>query len=139
MRVLFFLMSFIFTFQSMAQKDLKSPTAAKADYIMTTGVPGYVPAILMTAAEMRKEEGALPGVFQVVLYGEAVKQFADPEEGVKLIQMAEEAGAEIILCEFALKKYGISKDQLPKGLKFVGNAFQYTLNMQKKGYYVLSV
>lgn len=143
MKTLLFLMSLIFSCQLtqpvLAQKVTKTTAVTNNNYLMTTGVPGYVPAILMTAAEIKKAEGSSLGAFQVVLYGEAVKQFADPEEGTKLIKMAEEAGAEIILCEFALKKFGIAKDQLPAGLKFVGNAFQHSLNMQKKGFYILSV
>lgn len=109
------------------------------NYIMTTGVPGYVPVIIMTAAEMKSKEGEKFGKFQVVIYGEAVKQFADKEAGQKLVDMAKASGATIILCDLALKHFGISKESLPEGLEFVENAFTYNLDMLKEGYYVLGV
>lgn len=109
------------------------------NYIMATGVPGYVPVIIMTAAEMKSKEGEKFGNFQVVIYGEAVKQFADKEAGQKLVDMAKVSGATIVLCNFALKHFGISKESLPKGLEFVENAFTYNLEMLKEGYYVIGV
>jgi len=109
------------------------------NYIMTTGVANYVPVMIMTAAEMKKEEGQKFGEFQIVIYGAAVKQFADKEEGQKLVNMAKEAGATIVLCEFALKHLGIEKESLPEGLDYVHNAFKYNLNMETKGFIVLSV
>jgi intracellular sulfur oxidation DsrE/DsrF family protein len=109
------------------------------NYIMTTGVPGYVPVIIMTAAEMKSKEGEKFGEFQVVIYGEAVKQFADKDAGQKLVDMAKASGATIILCELALKHFGISRESLPEGLEFVENAFTYNLDMLKEGYFVLGV
>lgn len=109
------------------------------NYIMTTGVANYIPVMIMTAAEMKKEEGTKFGEFKIVIYGAAVKQFSDKEEGQKLVNMAKEAGATIILCDFALKHFGIAKESLPKGLEYIHNAFKYNLNMMEKGYTVLSV
>ncbi|HEY9170317.1 MAG TPA: DsrE family protein [Lutibacter sp.] len=109
------------------------------NYIMTTGVPGYVPVIIMTAAEMKLKEGEKFGKFEVVLYGEAVKQFAEKDGGQKLVDMAKASGATIILCDFALKHFGISRESLPEGLEFIENAFTYNLDMIKAGYHVLGV
>lgn len=109
------------------------------NYVMSTGVPGYVPAIIMTAADMKKEEGKNFGDFQIVIYGEAIKQFADPTEGPKLVAMAKEAGAKLVICEFAMQKYGITKAQFPTGLDYVGNAFKHAIGLQKKGYYSLGL
>ena len=109
------------------------------NYIMTTGVANYVPVMIMTAAEMKKEEGKQFGEFQIVIYGAAVKQFEDKVEGQKLIDMANKAGATIILCDLALKHFGISKESLPEGVKIIHNAFKYNLNMKNKGYTLLSV
>ncbi len=109
------------------------------NYIMTTGVPGYVPVLIMTSAEMMSKEGEKFGRFEVVLYGAAVKQFADKEAGQKLVDMAKTSGATIILCDFALMKYGISRESLPKGLEFIPNVFTYSLDMIKEGYIVLGV
>jgi intracellular sulfur oxidation DsrE/DsrF family protein len=109
------------------------------NYIITTGVPGYVPVMIMTSAELKAEEGDKFGKFEVVVYGEAVKQFADKKAGQKLVEMAKVSGATIVLCDFALKHFGISKESLPKGLKFVKNAFTYNLKKQKEGFFVLGV
>ena len=123
-----------------ANSPIVSSTNIKVNnYIMTTGVPGYVPVIIMAAAEMKSKEGEKFGKFQVVIYGEAVKQFADKDAGQKLIEMAKASGATIILCDLALQHFGISKESLPKGLEFVQNAFMYNLNMLKENYFVLGV
>jgi len=144
MRILILLVSFIVLGQTVqpiyANNPIVSNTNNKTtNYIVTTDVYSYVPVIIMTAAEMKKEEGTQFGKFQIVIYGEAVKQFADKEEGQKLVDMAKASGATIILCDFALIHFKISRKSLPKGLEFIHNAFKYNLNMQKKGYFVLGV
>lgn len=144
MRVLILLVLFTVLGQTVnpiyANNPIVSATNIKVNnYIMTTGVPGYVPVIIMTAAEMKSKEGEKFGKFQIVIYGEAVKQFADKDAGQKLVDMAKAAGATIILCDFALIHFGISRESLPKGLEFVQNAFTYNLDMLKEGYFVLGV
>ena len=144
MRILILVVSFMFlgyTVQPVYANnpEVKISTLKVDNYIMTTGVANYVPVMIMTAAEMRKEEGKQVGEFQIVLYGAAVKQFADKEAGQKLVDMAKEAGAKIVLCDFALKHFGIDSASLPKGLEYVHNAFKYGLNMKVKGYITLSV
>lgn len=134
------LLSANFVFASHSETPSLEISVQKVNnYVMSTGVSGYVPAIIMTAADMKNEEGKAFGDFQIVIYGEAVKQFADPTEGPKLVKMAKEAGAKLVLCEFALKKFGIDKSQLPIGLDYVGNAFKHAINLQKKGYFALGL
>ena len=144
MKILILVISFMLLGQTAqpiyANNPIVSITTNKVNnYIMTTGVPGYVPVIIMTAAEMKSKEGEVFGEFQVVIYGEAVKQFADKATGQKLVDMAKASGATIILCDLALKHFEISKESLPKGLGFVQNVFTYNLNMLKEGYFVLGV
>lgn len=144
MRILILVISFIVlgsvTQPIYANNPVISITnSEKSNYIITTGVSNYVQVIIMTAAEMKKEESEQIGKFQIVLYGAAVKQFADKVEGQKLVDMAKKAGATIILCDFALKHFGITRESLPKGLEFVHNAFNYNLIKKKEGYIVLTV
>lgn len=144
MRILILVASFMFLGYTVQPVYANNPeviisTNKVNNYIMTTGVANYVPVMIMTAAEMKKEEGKQFGEFQIVLYGAAVKQFADKEVGAKLVKMAKEAGAKIILCDFALKHFGIDRESLPEGLEYIHNAFKYNLNMKNKGYNVLSV
>lgn len=112
---------------------------AKYNYVMMTGVEDYVPAIIMTAAEMKQAEGEAYGDFQVLVYGAAVKQFADVTKGSALVKSAQEANATIVLCKFAVDKYGIDEKKLPKGVNFVGNAFMHGVELQKKGYISLGL
>ncbi|MDD3722993.1 MAG: DsrE family protein [Lutibacter sp.] len=144
MRVLILLVLFTVLGQTAPSIYANNPIVSTTNievnnYIMTTGVSGYVPVIIMAAAEMKSKEGEKFGKFEVVIYGEAVKQFADKDAGQKLVDMAKASGATIILCDLALKNFGISKESLPEGLEFVENAFTYNLEMLKKGYYVLGV
>jgi len=145
MRILILVVSFlVFSFNPQpvhSGNPVVNNTSIEAinNYIMTTGVANYIPAMIITAAEMKKEEGEQFGDFQIVVYGAAVKLFADKAEGQKLVDMAKEAGATIVLCEFALKHFGIERESLPDGIEYVNNAFKYNLNMKIKGYTVLSV
>ncbi len=144
MKWIVFLLTMVFTLPFsntvVAQKKEERKSGGKTvSYLMTTGVEGYVPAIILTAAQMQEDEKGQITSFEIVVYGEAVKQFAEKTKGTELVQKAKAAGADIILCEFALKKFGIDKKDLPDGLKFVGNAFQYSFKQMKKKVYVLSV
>ncbi len=144
MRILILLVSFMLLGQTAQPIYANSPIENNINhkvnnYIITTGVPGYVPVMIMTSAELMAEEGKNFGKFEVVVYGEAVKQFADKEAGQKLVDMAKASGATIVLCEFALKHFGISRESLPEGLEFVENAFTYNLKKQKEGFFVLGV
>ncbi len=144
MRILILVVSFLILGSNTQPVSANNPIITNMpnevnNYIMTTGVANYVPVMILTAAEMKKEEGLKFGEFQIVLYGAAVQQFADKEEGQKLVNMAKEAGATIVLCEFALKHFGIERESLPEGIEYVHNAFKYDLNMKTKGFIVLSV
>lgn len=144
MRILILLVSFMLLGQTTqpiyANNPIENNINNKVNnYIITTGVPGYVPVMIMTSAELMAEEGENFGKFEVVVYGEAVKQFADKEAGQKLVDMAKASGATIVLCDFALTHFGISRESLPEGLEFVKNAFTYNLKKQKEGFFVLGV
>lgn len=144
MRILILLVSFILLGQTAQPIYANNPIEKNINikvnnYIMTTGVPGYVPVMIMTSAELKAEEGNQFGKFEVVIYGEAVKQFADKEAGQKLVDMAKASGATIILCDFALIHFGISRESIPEGVEFVKNAFTYNLKKQKEGFFVLGV
>lgn len=144
MRILILLVSFMLLGQTAQPIYANNPIEHNINhkvnnYIITTGVPGYVPVMIMASAELMAEEGENFGKFEVVVYGEAVKQFADKESGQKLVDMAKASGATIVLCEFALTHFGISRESLPEGLKFVKNAFTYNLKKQKEGFFVLGV
>lgn len=144
MRALFLLVSFMLLGQAVqplhANNPIEKNTIKKVDnYIIATGVSGYVPVMIMTSAELKAEEGESFGKFEVVIYGEAVKQFADKEAGQKLVDMAKASGATIVLCDFALIHFKISRESIPEGVKFVKNAFTYNLKKQKEGYIVLGV
>ena len=145
MRILILVVSFL-VFTINPQQVYSSNSVVKNtsiievnNYIMTTGVANYIPVMIMTAVEIKKEEGKQFGDFQVVVYGAAVKIFADKAEGQKLVEMAKDAGVTIVLCDFALKHFGIERESLPEGLEYIHNAFKYNFDMKAKGYIVLSV
>lgn len=126
-----------------AQSTLKQTAVkhldTKSNYLMTTGVSHYIAPMIMTAAEMRKEQGSNLGKFELVIYGEAVKVFYKNPKAKDLLKQAKKANVDIILCEFALKKFEISKNDLSKQLKYVDNAFKYSLNAQREGYIALGL
>ena len=103
MRSLLLVLVFALSFstQTIEAANKVEPTGVISEtnnYLMTTGVSNYIPVMIMTAAEMKKEEGKQFGDFEVVIYGAAVKFFTDKAEGEKMIAMAKEAGVKIVLC-----------------------------------------
>lgn len=76
--------------------------------------------------------------YQIILIGDVVKDLADNKELHAVAEKAHELGVNIIACQFAMKKYGVTSNQYPKFIQETANAFQYYYGLKALGYLTLA-
>lgn len=101
--------------------------------VLTRKVPQLKP-ILLAAEELKVQDGAKFGDFQVVVCGKTVQDLTNKEIMGGFIEKAEKAGVTINACGFSLKKFGVDRTELPEALRVVENGILHNFELQKKGY-----
>ena len=84
-------------------------------------------------------DGMNYGEFKVIIFGQAAKEFSKNEELEEFLLKAEEKGIELIACGFSLRKFGISPESLPDNIKVAKNGIALGFNLQKEGYYSITL
>ena len=93
--------------------NAQNPNSDKNNYVVLTKKIDQLQPILITAEELKKEDGYHFGDFQVIVCGQTVTGLTDKEEMKKFTSRAEEAGVKLIACGFSLKKFGVDPDNIP--------------------------
>ena len=79
----------------------------------------------------------------LLVYGRSVQAFsrdikAKPPQVAKAIEEAKEAGVRILVCQVALKQFGIPEDRLESGVsEIVPNAIETLAELVSKGYQII--
>ncbi|KUF43448.1 hypothetical protein HX017_03430 [Myroides marinus] len=91
---------------------------------------------IMTGSEIKKTNPKAD--FQIVIMGQMVQELNNKELRSEL-DAANKAGIKLVVCEFALKVYGVTLNDLP--LYFIGtpNAHKYMFQLQENDYNTLSI
>jgi len=91
---------------------------------------------IMTGSEIKKANPKAD--FQIVIMGQMVQELNNKELRSEL-DAANKAGIKLVVCEFALKVYGVTLNDLP--LYFIGtpNAHKYMFQLQENDYNTLSI
>ncbi len=106
--------------------------------ILTKKIPQLKP-ILLTAEELKKEDGKDFGDFQVIICGKTVEELTDAELMQDYIQKADSLGVKLNACGFSLKKFKVDTTKIPEGIHIVKNGILYDLQLQKKKYMSLGL
>lgn len=93
-------------------------------------------ASIMTASEMKKANPAI--AFEIVIMGQMVQELNDSELRSTL-DAANKAGIALVVCEFALKVYGVQLSDLPSYFIGTPNAHKYMFQLNEKQYNTLSI
>ncbi len=101
--------------------------------VLTKKIPQLQP-ILITAEELKKEDGHHFGDFQIIVCGQTVQGLTDKEEMKQFTERAKNAGVALKACGFSLKKFGVDPDKIPSEMEIVENGILYNFQLQKKGY-----
>jgi intracellular sulfur oxidation DsrE/DsrF family protein len=118
----------------------KTPTREKNNYVVsTTKVPQLKP-IILTAEALKEEDGQQFGDFQILVYGNSVKELTDKQKMEPYVIQAKAAGAKIFACSIALERNGVAPEELHEYIKVVDHAFTHLLQLQKnKNYYSIEL
>lgn len=76
--------------------------------------------------------------FEIVIMGKMVQELNNPEYRAEL-DAANKAGIKLVVCEFALKVYGVELADLPSYFIGTPNAHKYYFQLNEKGFTTLSI
>ncbi len=96
-------------------------------------------AISLAAGDLAKADGNNFGEFQVVICGKTVKELTNAETMAPILELAEKNNVMLIACGFSLKKFGVKKEDLPKGMKAVDNGILHGFTLQKDGFHSITL
>lgn len=112
---------------------------AKNNYVVLTKKVPQLQPILITAENLKEEDGHHFGKFEVIICGKEIGDITDPSKMQEFITKAEKLGVELVACGFSLNKFKVDKESVPKEMKIVENGILYNFQLQKKGYLSLSL
>lgn len=75
--------------------------------------------------------------FEIVIWGNVVGEFKKDSELSRLIEENQHPKLRISVCQQAMKRMGVTEEDLPEGIVSVQNAFLRLLQIQAKGYNVI--
>lgn len=75
--------------------------------------------------------------FQIVVVGPIVKELADDESLIPLVEKCEKYGVKIVLCQVAMAKLGVKKEDLHPYIQTTVGAYQYMFGLQENGFRTL--
>ena len=122
------LLLLLISFSAISQQNIEP-----INYTVLTPEIGQLKPVLLAAGELEAD-----GDFKIVLYGKNVPELLTPETK-KFIEQAEKLNVKISVCKMSLDMLRINPNTLPKEIEVVDNAFLYALQLQKKGYKILSL
>lgn len=72
--------------------------------------------------------------FHIVLIGPVVKELAEDKELIPFIEKAASLGIPIVVCEFAMKRLGVKKEDYPSSVYTTANGYSYIFGLQELGF-----
>ncbi|MCP9200490.1 sulfur reduction protein DsrE [Gramella sp. GC03-9] len=124
---------------SMLPAQAQQHHAEEHNYVVLTKKVPQLEPILITAENLKTEDGDHFGDFQVIICGKNIADITDPGKMEKFIAKAEKLGVQLVACGFSLNKFGVDRKEVPESIKTVENGILYNFQLQKKGYKSLSL
>ncbi|WP_188461527.1 sulfur reduction protein DsrE [Marivirga lumbricoides] len=128
------ILSVLLSIQTQAQN-----TKTTDNYVVLSKKIAQLKPIILSAKALKSENEASFGQFVVVICGKEIGDITDREKMDGFIEMAKEANVQIVACGFSLSKFKVDPSQVPDEIKIVENGILYNFQLQKKGYYSLSL
>lgn len=75
--------------------------------------------------------------FEIVIWGDAVEEFSKASELSRIIEKNQHPKLRVSVCRQAMKRWNVTKEDLPEGVISVENAFSRLLQIQANGYNVV--
>jgi len=96
-------------------------------------------AIGKAAGDLAAADADTYGEFNVVICGKAVKDLATAETMAPFMEILNANNVNVIACGFSLKKFEVDAALLPEGVSVVPNGILYGFELQKDGYYSITL
>lgn len=119
------------TGQSTMSKDM--------NYAVLTKKVAQLKPIGLASKALAQEDGDNFGQFKVVLYGPEVVQLTDKHRMRPVREMARSSSINLAVCAMALKKMKVDPADIPPEFEVVDNAFLHAMELQKAGFFILSL
>ncbi|UAB84398.1 DsrE family protein [Zunongwangia sp. SCSIO 43204] len=136
-KILFILTTLTILFSINTQAQRHNPD--KNNYVVLTKKIPQLQPILITAEELKTEDGNNFGDFQVIVCGQTVKGLSDKVAMKKFIDRAQKTGVSLKACGFSLNKFGVDPQEIPSEMDIVENGILHNFQLQKKGYFSIEL
>ena len=96
-------------------------------------------AVGKAAADLAVADSTTYGTFKVVVCGKSVQDLLDEEKMADAVAILQASGVEMYACGLSLKKFGVDPAALPEFYQVVPNGLVFGFELQKEGYYSITL
>lgn len=111
----------------------------KNNYFVLTRNVSQLKPIILAAEELAKNDGEHFGEYQVVICGKTVSDLTDEIIMNDLVKMAEVHHVKLFACGFSLQKFNVEERELPEQVQVVENGILYGFELEKRGFYAITL
>lgn len=123
--------------QSISVLAIENSVKKDGKYALLVSNANYFSPAVISGAEMKANHPKMK--FEIVLVGPVVKDLADDPNLISFIEISEKAGIRIVVCEFAMKKMGVTKADYPSSIETTPDGFVYLFGLQENGFKTISL
>ena len=111
----------------------------KTNYLVLSKNIQQLKPVMLTAAELAKQDGNNYGEFYVIFCGKTVQGITKDNDFLSLAQEAKEQNLKVFVCGLSLKKFGIDPKDIPKTMEVTENGILDGFQLTKKGFITLTI
>ena len=119
-------------------EDVVEETVENNYFILNRNVE-QLKAVGKAAADLAVSDSTNYGTFKVVVCGKSVQDLLDAEKMADGVAILQESGVEMYACGLSLKKFGVDPASLPGFYQVVPNGLVFGFELQKEGYYSITL
>lgn len=123
--------------QSFSVSAIENSVKKDGKYALLISNANYFSTAVMSGSEMKVNNPKMN--FEIVLVGPVVKDLADDPNLISFIETSEKAGIRIVVCEFAMKKMGVTKADYPSSIETTPDGFVYLFGLQENGFKTITL
>lgn len=119
-------------------EDVVEETVENNYFILNRNVE-QLKAVGKAAADLAVSDSNTYGTFKVVVCGKSVQDLLDEEKMADAVAILQESSVEMYACGLSLKKFGVDPAALPEFYQVVPNGLVFGFELQKEGYYSITL
>ena len=123
--------------QSPSVSEIENAVKTDGKYAILVPNARYFQAAVMSGKTLKANHPKLD--YEIVVISAVAKDLATDESMKSFIEMSEEAGIRIVVCESAMKHFGVNKSDYHPSIKTTPDGFAYMFGLQESGYKTISL